>query len=160
MIATSIAEYLIIRICNLFLHNIALISTLYSVQLVVVQLLDLPIYLERITYPFQIWLIAEALFFITVFIPLKYALQYSPIYHRSLSAELREKLFRSCNANVPYLEKYLSQCLMASEAEHIKRDNVKDFIRWAFFKPGYTHVLDQQSEREVDNYTTELEQLM
>jgi hypothetical protein len=160
MIGTSIAEYLFIRICILFLHNIAPISTLYSVHLVVVQLLDLPIYLGRIPYPLHIWLIAETLFFIIVFIPLKYALQYSPIYHRSLSAELREKLFRSCNANVPHLEKYLSQWLMVSEVEHIKRDNVKDFIRWAFFKPGYTHILDQQSEREVDNYTAELEQLM
>jgi hypothetical protein len=49
---------------------------------------------------------------------------------------------------------------MVSDAECIKRDNVKDFIRWAFFKPGYTQGLDQQNEDELETYTAEVEQLM
>jgi hypothetical protein len=62
--------------------------------------------------------------------------------------------------NVPSLERYLSQWLMVSDAECIKRDNVKDFIRWAFFKPGYTQGLDQQNEDELETYTAEVERLM
>ncbi|KAJ5267896.1 hypothetical protein N7478_010704 [Penicillium angulare] len=49
---------------------------------------------------------------------------------------------------------------MVSDAECIKRDNVKDFIRWAFFKPEYTQGLDQQNEDELETYTAEVEQLM
>jgi hypothetical protein len=61
---------------------------------------------------------------------------------------------------VPNLEKYLCRWLMVSEVECIKRDNVKDFIRWAFFRPGYRHAQDQQNEAEIETYTTEIEKLI
>lgn len=160
MTGISTAEYFFIRICILFLHNIAPISTLYSIQLLLVQFFYLPVYLERIPYPIQIWLTAEAIFLITVIVPLKYCLHRSTICHRPLSAECREELFRSCNANVPNLEKFLSRWLMISETQCIKRDNVKDFIRWAFFGPGYKQEQDQQNEREIEIYTTEIEKLI
>lgn len=160
MIGTSTVDYFFIRICILFLHNIAPISTLYSIQLLVGQFFHLPDHSKRIPYPIHIWLSAEAVFFTTVIIPLKYAHRHSTIYHRSLSAESREKLFNSCNANVPNLEKYLSRWLMVSGAEHIMRDNVKDFIRWSLFGPEYTQGKDQQNEREIDVYTTDIEKLI
>lgn len=160
MIGTSTAEYFFIRVCILFLHNIVPISTLYTVHLLVVQFFHLPTYLGRIPFSVHTWLTAEAVFFITVFVPLKYVLHHSPIFHRPLSAELRGKLFRCCNMNVPNLERYLSQWLMVSDAEYIKRDNVKDFIRWAFFKPGSIQGFDQQNEQELETYTAEVEQLM
>jgi hypothetical protein len=160
MIGTSATEYLFIRTCILFLHNIAPISILYSTQLLLVQFFHLPIYLEHIPYPIQMWLTAEAIFLITIIIPLKYSLHRYTICHRPLSAECREKLFRSCIASVPNLEKYLSQWLMVSEGECIKRDNVKDFVRWAFFRPDYEHERDQQDEVEIEAYTTEIEKLI
>lgn len=58
MIGTSTVDYFFIRICILFLHNIAPISTLYSVHLLVVHNFHLPTYLEYIPYPIQFWLIA------------------------------------------------------------------------------------------------------
>jgi hypothetical protein len=69
---------------------------------------------------------------------LKRALHNSAIYYISISAVDREKLFRRCNETVLDFEKYLSCWLMVLKVEHIKRDNVKDFIRWAFFNPEYT----------------------
>lgn len=159
MIGTSTAEYFFIRICILFLHNIAPISILYSVQLLVVRFFHLPTYTERIPYAVHIWLTAEAVFFTTVYIPLIYALYRSSICHRSLSAEFREDLFRKCNKTVPDMEKYLCQWLMVPEAKYIKRDNVKDFIRWSLFGPDHIQEQDQQTEREIEAYTTELEKL-
>ncbi|BCS23582.1 uncharacterized protein APUU_40026S [Aspergillus puulaauensis] len=160
MIGESTTEYLFIRICILFLHNIAPISILYSTQLLLVQFVHLPNYLEHLPYPIQIWLTTEAIFLITFIIPLKYNLHHSTICHRPLSAEGREKLFRRCIASVPNLEKYLSRWLLVSEAEYIKRDNVKDFVRWAFFRPDYKHKWDQHDEVEVEAYTTEIEKLI
>lgn len=159
MIGTSPAEYFFIRACILFLHNIAPISTLYCIQLLLLQFFHLPIYLERIPYPIQFWLTAEAVFFATVFIPHQYALHHSPIYHGSISPECREKLFRNCHTNVPNPEKYISRWLMVS-GEYIKRDNVKDFIRWAFFGPGHTWEQDQRNEEEIETYTTEIEKMI
>ena len=66
MIGTSTAEYFFIRICIIFLHNIAPISILYGVQSLIVQFFDLPTYTERIPNAVQIWLAAEAVFFTTV----------------------------------------------------------------------------------------------
>ncbi|KAJ5337394.1 hypothetical protein MYU51_020379 [Penicillium brevicompactum] len=40
------------------------------------------------------------------------------------------------------------------------RDNVKDFIRWSLFGPEYTQGKDQQNEREIDVYTTDIEKLI
>lgn len=91
---------------------------------------------------------------------LKYALRQSPIYHGSISPECREKLFRNCHTNVPNPEKYISRWLMVSEGEYIKRDNVKDFIRWAFFGPGHTREQDQRNEEEIETYTTEIEKMI
>ncbi|CAG8117463.1 unnamed protein product [Penicillium nalgiovense] len=160
MIGTSAVEYLFIRVCILFLHNIAPISILYSVHFLVVQFLHLPSNLGRIPYAIQIWLTAEAVFLVAVFIPLKISLSHSPICHRSLSAERRQRLFKSCNANVPNLETYLSRWLMVSGPKCIKRDNVKDFIRWSLFGPGYSQEQDQQNEGEIEVYTREIEKLI
>ncbi|KAJ5976545.1 hypothetical protein N7481_010252 [Penicillium waksmanii] len=160
MIGTSTIEYLFIRICILFLRNIVPISVLYSIHLLTNQCLHLPFCLECTPHPIHVWLTAEAAFFATVFIPLKYALHHSPICNRSLPAECRKRLFQTCNANVPNVEKYLSRWLMVSEAEYIKRDNVKDFIRWAFFRPGCTEEQDPQNEAEVEAYTAETEKLI
>jgi len=98
MIGTSTVEYFFIPICILFLHKISPVSAytafIYS------PFNDLPIHLERIPYPIHAYLPAEAIFFATVFIPLKYALYHSPTYGRSLRAECRERLFRACNTNL------------------------------------------------------------
>src|ERR1700740_2362937 len=83
MIGTSPPEYIFIRACILFLHNITPISILYSVQLIISQFLYLPTFLCHIPFPVQVWLIAEAVFFATVFMPLKSALHNSVIYYRS-----------------------------------------------------------------------------
>jgi hypothetical protein len=77
-----------------------------------------------------------------------------------MSAESRKKLFRSCCTNVPNPEKYLRRWLMVSDGEGIKRDNVKEFIRWSFFGPGYTWKQSLRNEEEVEAYTTEMENLI
>ncbi|KAJ5888714.1 hypothetical protein N7495_008755 [Penicillium taxi] len=157
MIGTSTAEYFFIRICIICLHNIAPLSILYGIHLLFVQFLHLPSYLESIPYLIQIWLIAESIFFTTVYIPLKYALSYSTTLHTPLSAEEREKLFSSCNATVPNMESYLRQWLLVPETKPIKRGDVKNFIRWSLFGPGSTGKQVQEHEEEIEMYTTEIE---
>lgn len=49
---------------------------------------------------------------------------------------------------------------MVSEGECIKRDNVNDFIRWAFFGPGYTRAQSQRNEEEIETYATEIEKMI
>jgi hypothetical protein len=72
MIGTSIAEYIFIRGCILFLHNIAPASLLYCVLL----LYPLPEALSSYRLPsyLEVWLVAEAAFFTIFFLPYKYYL--------------------------------------------------------------------------------------
>lgn len=156
MIGTSTAEYIFIRACILFLHNIAPASVLYCIQLILWPFLPVSVRCFRIPFPIEIWLVAEALFYTAVFLPLRYRLQRSAIHHEPMSKEERERLFRCCNSNVPDPESYLSRWLMVSNDAPIKRQNVKDFIRWAFFGTGPTQ---EQHELELEAYTRETEKL-
>jgi hypothetical protein len=156
MIGTSPAEYIFIRACILFLHNIIPVSVLITIRLLFRPFLPQSVRCYHIPLLVEAWLVAEAVFFTVVFLPLQYRLQRSAIYHEPMSQEQREKLFRYCNKNVVDPEKYLSRWLMVAEGGHIKRENVKDFIRWAFFHP--VQALEQH-EPEVEAYTRDTEKL-
>jgi len=56
-------------------------------------------------------------------------------------------------------EKYLSQWFLGAEEGHIKRENVKEFIRWAFLNAGPA-VNEDEDEREVESYISALEKLL
>jgi hypothetical protein len=155
MIGTSVAEYIFIRGCILFLHNIAPTSLLYCALL----LYPLPMTFSvcRLPLPVEAWLVAEATFFTIFFLPYKYHLQ-SPAIHPELpSREGRAELFERCNATVEDPEKYLSQWFLGAQEEHIKRDNVKEFIRWAFLNSGQAKTED---EDEVEGYMNAMEKLL
>ena len=156
MIGTSPAAYVFIRGCIFFLHNIAPASLAYSAFLPFSLLWPAlgvwraPVYIES-------WLVAEAVFFIAVFIPHKNYLQRPAIHPEPLSSDERTKLFERCNSNVPDPEKYLSQWLLGAKEEHIKRENVKEFIRWAFFNGEETR---DEDELEIEGYVRSTEKLL
>jgi hypothetical protein len=157
MIGTSLAEYIFIRACIVFLHGIAPTSVLITIWLLLHQFLPQSIPCYRIPFPIKVWLVAEAVFFTAVFLPLRYHLQRSAIYHEPMSQEQREMLFRYCNSCVANPESYLCRWLMATKSDHIKREDVKDFIRWAFFHP---RLEQEQHDPEVEAYTRHMEKLL
>jgi hypothetical protein len=155
MIGTSTAEYIFIRGCIFFLHNIAPASLLYCALLLFPLQTTLPVY--RLPLPIEAWLVAEATFFTVFFLPYKYYLQ-SPAIHPELpSREERAKLFERCNATVKDPEKYLSQWFLGAQEENIKRENVKEFIRWAFLNSEQAR---SEDEDEVEGYVKAIEKLL
>lgn len=157
MIGTSIAEYIFIRGCVLFLHNIAPASLLYCVLL----LYPLPTPLSNYRLPpyVETWLVAEAAFFTIFFLPYKYHLQRPAVHPQLPSREERAKLFKRCNNTVEDPEKYLSQWFLGAEEGHIKRENVKEFVRWAFLNAGQAENEDED-EDEVEGYVNAMEKLL
>jgi hypothetical protein len=155
MIGTSVAEYIFIRGCILFLHNIAPTSLLYCALL----FYPLPTTFSVCRLPLLVeaWLVAEATFFTVFFLPYKYHLQKPAIHPELPSREERAKLFERCNATVNDPEKYLSQWFLGAHEKHIKRENVKEFIRWAFLNTGHTKGED---EDEVEGYVKAIEKLL
>ncbi|KAI9845863.1 MAG: hypothetical protein M1838_001518 [Thelocarpon superellum] len=156
MTATSVAEYVFIRTSICFLHHVALISILYCLLL-----LPYP-FLPRIIHPYhapfllEAWFLAETVFFI-VYLPYYSYLQQSAIHPESLSREERGRLFERCNNNVTDPEKYLSQWFLGAKRQHIKRENLKEFITWAFFN---TDQAKAENEEELDDYVKATEKLL
>ncbi|KAH6704347.1 hypothetical protein BKA61DRAFT_618412, partial [Leptodontidium sp. MPI-SDFR-AT-0119] len=50
---------------------------------------------------------------------------------------------------IPNPERYLSKWFLDAPASEIKRDNVKDFSRWAFFNTGEPDPVD---DKELEEY--------
>ncbi|RSL89251.1 hypothetical protein CEP52_014962 [Fusarium oligoseptatum] len=69
----------------------------------------------------------------------------------------RRKLFLQCHNNVPDPAQYLRKWFRGAPASEIKRDNVKDFFRWAFLNTG-EH--DPVYDEELEEYTQEMERLL
>lgn len=156
MIGTSLLEYMFIRVCILFLHSIAPASVLFTAWLLLRPFLPQSLQCDRLPFPIEAWLVAEAVFFLGVFLPLRYSLQRSAIYHEPMSDEQRERLFRYCMSNVGDPDRFCCRWLMVRENGHIRRENVKDFIRWAFFSPEQV----QEYEPEVEAYMRHMEKML
>ena len=157
MIGTSTIEYIILRACILFLHNIAPASLLYSALFLGSFLLDQNPHAYRLPFPIEVWLLSEAAFYTIVFLPYESYLQRAAIHPKPLSQKERANLFARCNTNVFDPEKYIKHWLLGAKVNDIKRENVKEFIRWAFWNAG--DVL-QRDEDEVEGYVRALEKLL
>ncbi|KFZ23200.1 hypothetical protein V502_02321 [Pseudogymnoascus sp. VKM F-4520 (FW-2644)] len=155
MIGTSTAEYIFIRSCILFLHNIAPVSLLFCVLLL--HSLPTALYVNCLPLPIETWLVAEAAFFTVFFLPYRWYLQRSAIHPILPPREERAKLFERCNATVRDPEKYLSKWFLGAKEEHIKRENVKEFFRWAFLNTRQTN---NEDEEEIEGYVKTMEKLL
>ncbi|KAE9366733.1 hypothetical protein N431DRAFT_515263 [Stipitochalara longipes BDJ] len=134
MIGTSTAEHIFIRSCILFLHNIAPASLFYCLLLYLLPTaLSVYVYLP---------------FFTIFFLPYKYHLQRPAIHPELPSREERAKLFKRCNTT-----------FLGAEEGHIKRENVKEFIRWAFLNAGQAENEDED-KGEVEGYVDAMEKLL
>src|SRR4051794_26223014 len=59
--------------------------------------------------------------------------------------------------SVPDPERYLSRWFMDSPPSQIKRENVKEFLRWAFLS---INIVDEAYEDEVEEYTQMTEKFL
>lgn len=124
MIGTSIQEYIFIRACILGLQSIAPLSLIYC--------LSLPFLTKRLPWQLEWWLIAETAFYFIGHIYQR-KLQLPAIHPSPRSREERRLLFDRCHANINDPEQYLKGWFLGSPLEEIKRDNLKEFLLWAFF---------------------------
>ena len=157
MLGTSGFEYIFIRVCIFFLHNIALASVLYCIFLLLHPFLPPALYVPRAPYWIEAWLVAEAAFYTIIFLPYQYHLERPAIHPTPLSREERGKLFERCNATVREPEKYLGRWFRGAKSEDIRRENVKEFIRWGFLNTGE---VKEEDEDEIETYVDATEKML
>jgi len=147
MIGTSTREYVFIKTTVSLLRAVTPLSVCYS--------LARPFFSPSIAVDvLGAWPIAEACFYFLAFLPLKQWAQ-APAVHPSLaSRDERRRLFKLCQQNIPDPNRYLSMWFKDAPASEIKKENVKDFFRWAILN---TSDIDPKDEEELDEYIEGLE---
>jgi hypothetical protein len=154
----STIDYLQVRGYIYFLSSIAPLSILHTILLLARPVLPEPLRTFSLPLSIQVWFIAETVAYVFLYLPFKYYfLQLSAIHPETLSRVEREKLFVRCWASVSEPEKYLSRWFRGANSKDIKRENVKQWIYWAFFN---THKVTEQEDEEVEFYLGETERLL
>ncbi|KAI1464452.1 uncharacterized protein F4812DRAFT_212454 [Daldinia caldariorum] len=160
MIGMSIPEYIFIRICifivqyttPLCITCLALLAAAHSWSLTTV--LSYPLGIVLLLY-----CIVDVLYAILIYIPHNRRSQEEAQHPPQLSREERSALFQRCLTNVPDVRRYIQMWFLGADESEIRRDNVREFILWAFFdkKPG--HESDEE-EKEIHEYIETIEALL
>jgi hypothetical protein len=147
MIGTSIFEYIFIKTSVSLLRAVTPLSICYSLAR---PFFSPPVAVDII----GAWPIAETCFYFLVYLPLRSWIQRPAVHPPLLSRDERQKLFERCQENVTDPETYLSMWFRDAPASEIKRENVKEFFRWAILNTGN---IDPKDDEELDGYVERLE---
>ncbi|OJD34176.1 transcription initiation protein spt5 protein [Diplodia corticola] len=148
MIGTSTAEYIFIRACILGLRSVTPLALLYCLARVVrPHAFHLPLI-------FDIWAAAEAAFYFFFYLPRKRQLQKAAVHPPAPTRDQRARLFSRCSDHVPDFERYLRGWFMGAPLSEIKRENLREFLAWAFLDTADVHSLDGD---EFDGYMRDVE---
>lgn len=131
------------------LRAITPLSVLYCVALPFLpQRSRLPLYIG-------IWPTAEAAFYLLFYLPRKWILQHPAVHPYLYPAAERNALFQRCVEHIPDPERYLSKWFKDAPLLEVKRENVKEFYRWAFLN---TSAVDPADEIELEENVEKFEE--
>ncbi|ROV91536.1 hypothetical protein VMCG_09454 [Cytospora schulzeri] len=126
---------------------------LVFIRICVFFLTYLPVIVLFLPYPF--WIIApiESLYYLFVFRPFQSRLLHAA-KHPPQEID-RAATFQRCLENIPDPERYLSLWALGADIKDIKRDNVRDFLLWAFFDREES---SPDIEHELETYIVKTEE--
>ncbi|KAK8000529.1 hypothetical protein PG990_013129 [Apiospora arundinis] len=136
MLGTSLRELLFIRLCIVLLQ--------YGTPILVAGLalaaatggrpaLAHPASVAALSY-----VLLDLVYAVFLWLPYTRRLRDEADHPPPLSPADRRALFLKCNENVPDFDRYLRLWFLGADPAEIRRDNVRDFVLWAFFdrRPG------------------------
>ncbi|KAI1616922.1 hypothetical protein EDD36DRAFT_484606 [Exophiala viscosa] len=148
MIGTSTFDYIWVRSWVFILHSIAPICVTYCVST-----LCMPT-TYRLSIFVEYWALAETIFCLVFYLYQRHKLQRPALHPPAPSKEERQKLFRLCHESTQDPVRYLSGWFFHAPLTAVKRENVKEFFRWAFFN---TDLNDPSYDDEVEGYVKSIE---
>jgi hypothetical protein len=151
MIGNSAPEYVFIRASIAGLRAITPLSVLYCGFCIVQPPQSI------LAKALAAWAAIETAFYFLVYLPRRHTLQKPADHPEPLGPEKRKALFDRCFTTIPNIERYLSGWFLSSPLEDIKRENMKDFFRWAFLNTGD---VDPADDEELETYVNGVEDLL
>lgn len=149
MIGNSIAEYIWVVTCAAILHSIGPVSVVYYVLATL-----LPNYVQPSRYVLY-WSFTETIFYISTYIYQRHHLERPALHPLPASKRDRNELFDLCLNSTQDHKQYISKWFLNEQLSAIKRENVKEFFRWAFLN---TDVVDPNYDDELEIYVQKLEE--
>ncbi len=175
MIDHSPVNVVFIRICAVLLQYAPLIETIVVAGLVAYSLFAPGPLNNAVKIAILVsasFLILELSYALLVYRKHKVRLMREANYPEPLTSAERAALFERCLENVLDRERYLQLWFLGAPISDIKRENVREFLLWAFFdKDGYesrarlaaSDDIDQahgESEQEVEQYVDRIEEFL
>ncbi|KAG6056042.1 hypothetical protein E4U17_002546 [Claviceps sp. LM77 group G4] len=118
--------------------------------------------LRRLRVVLLVLLVAELLFFISVYAPHKKRLRRAALHPVAATPGERKALFEKCVANTSQPEKYIKWWFLGADLKDIRHDNLREFFLWAFFDMDMqcqgTEDIAQDVWQELDEYIALTEQ--
>ena len=151
MIGTTFYEYIFIRTSIFLLRSVTPICICYTTAYII-----RPLHFLGAKFLFA-YAAIETGFYLFIYLPRTFYLQTAAKHPECISREHRRVLFERCIKNIPDPERYLSKWFHDASQSEIKKENVKDFFRWALMNTGEFHIAD---EEELDEYVHEVEKLL
>ncbi|KAL1731218.1 hypothetical protein EV714DRAFT_283532 [Schizophyllum commune] len=166
MLGNSRPEYIFIRVCIVLLRAVAPLSIAY---------LALCLVLRRFIFSRLIFLaaLAEALFFLCVYLPRKKALQKHIHFPRRLDRQARQELFRRCVHTAADSTAYPSGWFLPIPSDSksstptpsrtspapatLSYESVREWLLWAFFH-AEVHEAREEWQEEIDGYLSAVEE--
>ena len=148
MIGTSTVEYIWVKSWVIILHSISPLCMVYCILT-----LCLPSSMRLPKYP-EYWAFAEATFYVLTRIYVRYVLQRPALHPPLPPREERQKLFELCKDSTQDHLRYISGWFLNTPPSDIKRENVKEFFRWAFLN---TDMADPTYDDEIEGYIKNVE---
>ncbi|KAJ1324556.1 alpha/beta fold hydrolase [Microdochium nivale] len=151
MIGTSFPELVFIRTSIVLLR--------YTTLLIIASLLLQALLLRPASLALTTWynrvLIGYAgvdlLYYAAIWVPYQWRLRRKAKSPAPLSREERRRLLEKCLDNMPDPVHYLRMWFLGADSKDIRRDNVREFVLWAFFDKG-SGAQSEEEEEELDEY--------
>lgn len=102
----------------------------------------------------ELYLLAETIFYAASKLYRHFYIQREALHPAPPSAEQRRQLFDHCLETTTDYDAYISKWFLGARVTDLKREDIKIFLRWAFFSLAE---VDPEYEDEVEVYTEEFE---
>lgn len=166
MLGTSFVEWTMIRLCILLFRYTPLLYV-GTIAFLVLAYRDYT-FQTTVVRTFTAVLCLEGLFYVFVYRPQLARLKRTARHPLPSTSEERRELFDRCLISVDSPEEYLKWWFLGADQDEIRRENVREFILWAFFERGddfgeedseateeeleeYIHLLEKQLGRRFEN---------
>jgi pimeloyl-ACP methyl ester carboxylesterase len=140
------------RVFNWYFQSIAPLSIIYC-TLIILGLLPS----RRLSIALEIWLLAEASFYLLIYLPMSFAVHGPAMKVRVSNRGQRRDLFNKCIATITDPVRYVSLWHRGAPIASIGRENVKEWICWGFLDRD---IGGPDEDEELEEYVDALEKLL